>query len=712
MTEEPVCRCSDWEDDTCGGGSCAAEQMRQARACTPEACVAEERCIDSRSCEPSSNPYDERYREFADFAMRSFGAETDALIYERFGDELEDPANWWVYVSERSASIGFSTNLPAISYVEYGTSTEYGRFTPLGDRRHYQHLHRLKGLSPDTSYHYRVILEDERGNILIGEDRVLTSESIPNAIHIPADMPGGPPYVLGSAGSTYVLTEDVVANGRAFEVTAPEVTLDLGANTVVYNEEAMSIDDPNWTYYREHAAFGVAGTGDAAGVRILNGTLVQGAGGDSAHSSASLGFNPIYLRTADEAEIAGVRIEYHGPQMVGMYLHWGGPAHIHNNVFVDKGWEITDRHGTGSRAMASQSEDRHVHNNLVARTRQMGLHGRLVHDNEIHIDSYSTNSFGVGGSDEQEVHHNKIFGTGYHVVAIGWGDQNTYHNNYIHLFGQGPQPRWPEYGTIETLSGFRLTQYSGATSVRSDNLYHDNLIIAKGGGCNGSACTVVRGIQHSSDVYITNNVLRDNTIKVEVNEEVAEAAPIVTHGLRDRCPNESPVHYVNNTLISNASNVRFGDSYASGCNHYFFGNTFVKIGDRSDYRTFVFGVGWDVVDHYVFDGTFEGGASVDSVHFRSGGQELTVGWTLTVRVMQGSSALEGAEVHLYDRSGAQIAQGYTDSNGEFSHPVVEYVHRSGGVESRMPTTVSVSHGGLQTETVVDVDSTTTLVVDV
>ncbi len=51
-----------------------------------------------------------------------------------------------------------------------------------------------------------------------------------------------------------------------------------------------------------------------------------------------------------------------------------------------------------------------VHHNLVKRTRQSGFAGREVYNNEVYIDSYVTNAFGVGGG---EVHGNRVFGGGH-----------------------------------------------------------------------------------------------------------------------------------------------------------------------------------------------------------------------------------------------------------------------------------------------------------
>lgn len=702
------CRDSTPSDDVDG---CVPECGERECGRDPVCGVSCGECDDGYICNTAGECIDEQ--DFGGFCLESFGAEKDALIYRSFGDELEQPGDWWEYVSEKSASIGFSTNLPAVSYIEYGETPEYGTISSSTDRFYYRHLHTLRNLEPGTMIHYRVVLTDERGNTLSSEGRTLTPEMVTAAVRIPDDMDHNPPFVLDSEG-VYVVTEDITTGGKAFEIDAPNVVLDLGGNNITYNDEFQDIDG-DWPHYVENAAYGVRAMDYRDNIRIFNGHIRQGAGGNHAHPSASIGFNPIYVRSGAGFEVAGVVIEYHGGQMIGLYMHWGSSdANIHNNVFIDNGREILDRHGAGSRTLIFGGQDvpleSRVYDNLVKRTRQSGLSGGRVYGNEIYVDSYSTNSFGIGGGTGLIVHSNKIFGTGYHMVGIGWGSDNHFFDNFIHLHGGGPDWRYDEYGNQESLNGMRLTQYSGSHREYFDNHYHDNLILITGGKCNGDDCTQGRGIQHSSDANVRNNVIEGNIIKVEVNPEITQVAAIVTQGLRDRCGTEHPVHWIENTLISNVVNVRFGDYYAAGCNHHFVANEFIKIGDREDYRTFRFDANWGIMAHYVFDGVFTDDADIESIHFTHPDQELNVGWTLTVEVLQGGVPAEGAEVCLTDVHGTEFDCGLTDSLGLFSTLVVEYIHRSGGKEYLTPTEVEVSNNGSSSSEVVTVDHPQTITV--
>jgi hypothetical protein len=657
-----------------------------------------------------ADPYD----DFATFADTAFVTSADPLILERFGSTLEVPSDWWEYVSETSVAVGFATNLPAFSYLEYGTDESYGSSTPPSDRRYAQHLHRLTGLTPGVTYEYRVVLEDEDGNVVHGANRTVTPDVIPGAIRIPDDMTG-PPYVLDTPNAHYLVTSDLVAPWRAFEVTADSIVLDLGGHTVTYNPDFLIIEPMDWWSYVQAAGFGLRSMKNEA-VEVYNGTIVQGPGQNGAHPDASAGFNPMFLREGAGHEVAGVVFDYGGSQMCGLYLSYPGPRSIaHHNVFVDRGVEVPNRHGLGSMSVAVVGVvgNVEVYNNLIKRTRQNALNGSVIRDNEIYVDSYATNSSGIIGlSDERDGSGNRIFGTGYHVYGIGWGRNNWWHDNFVHLVGQGPDFRYDEYGNQESLNGIRLTQYDGGTYDLSGSIVEDNLILITGGDCGTDGeCTRARGLQYHSDPHVTDNLIRNNTIKVVVNDVITQAAAVVTQGLSDRCGTEAPLDYVGNRFISNVANVRIGDSAASGCNHNFYRNEFVRVGERIDYRTFVFGSSWPINEHHFFDSIYTGGASADLVEFSTGVQEISFGWTLTVSVTDDAgSPLVGAAVTLIDSADSTLASGSTDGAGLFAKELVEYDETSAGRNYHTPVLVRAEFAGLVDSASVSLDSTSLVTV--
>src|SRR5690606_29868072 len=96
----------------------------------------------------------------------------------------------------------------------------------------------------------------------------------------------------------------------------------------------------------------------------------------------------------------------------------------------------------------------------------------------------------------------------------------------------------------------------------------------------------LQGTRFFSDESIKGIEFRNNVVKVEVlDDKTQRAAAIVPQGHHKKI-DSNPVYYRNNRLISNMTIVQFGDSYGKGNNHIFEDNTFVKIGDNPDFRTF------------------------------------------------------------------------------------------------------------------------------
>jgi hypothetical protein len=68
------------------------------------------------------------------------------------------------------ATITWTTNEPADSQVEFGTSTSYGSTTPVDATLVLSHSVALSNLLPATTYHYRVVSVDRGGNVTRSAD--------------------------------------------------------------------------------------------------------------------------------------------------------------------------------------------------------------------------------------------------------------------------------------------------------------------------------------------------------------------------------------------------------------------------------------------------------------------------------------------------------------------------------------------------------------
>jgi hypothetical protein len=73
--------------------------------------------------------------------------------------------------AQTGATITWTTDENATSRVEYGTSTSYGNMTAVDvSADHTSHSVTISGLSPATTYHFRVVSEDASGNVALSSD--------------------------------------------------------------------------------------------------------------------------------------------------------------------------------------------------------------------------------------------------------------------------------------------------------------------------------------------------------------------------------------------------------------------------------------------------------------------------------------------------------------------------------------------------------------
>lgn len=614
------------------------------------------------------------------FCRTHFGAEAEPSLYARFGRELTlVDSGEWRHVSENSATLAWESNLPAVSFVEYGETNQYGQQTEPTDRPYYLHLHALTGLEPDRTYHCRLVAVDERGNRLVSPDRILSPRKVDGAVYVPGDL-AGPPYKLDKADTTYVLTQDLVVPGNAIAALRDGITLDLNGHTVTFAEGATNAKDCHGII--------AAGTHDKGKLpyqttkfRVLNGTVRQGRGELLAANKESLAFNGLKL-TGQDIEMAGVRVVYHAPQSWGAQVNHGrGKVVVHHCLFLDLGAKIVNRHGSGVRPLGfvfpKESPNAfELHHNLVARTRQNGLataHG-MVH-NEVYVDSWSINSFALQpeskpGVDAGEHFGNKVFATGFNPYGFGWAHENLrIHDNLIHMHGIDLKARWihmETWGDINCLEGVRVTNYGKGGQVRNNLHYWNNAIILRGG-----EDVELRGTGFYSDDSIQGLVFSNNLVKVEsLDERTLRAACISPQGHASK-PFSHPVLYADNVLESNIACVRFGDSYGKGRNHRFVRNVFRRLGDHPGFHTLVFDGGGYNGDHRLLDCVFEPGTAPDDVLWRSTSSlsDYSVAWTLSL------TTAPGAQVAVVDAAGGVAFDGVADPQGRLDVPLVVHTVR-------------------------------------
>ncbi len=89
-------------------------------------------------------------------------------------------AQTWLSVTASSTTAGattvtWTTAVPSDSQVEYGPTAAYGNFSALASTRITAHSVALSGLTPGTTYHFRVRSSDASGVLVTGGDNTLAT---------------------------------------------------------------------------------------------------------------------------------------------------------------------------------------------------------------------------------------------------------------------------------------------------------------------------------------------------------------------------------------------------------------------------------------------------------------------------------------------------------------------------------------------------------
>jgi hypothetical protein len=152
-------------------------------------------------------------------------------------------------VGENAATVSWTTDEPADTVVEYGTTTAYGSATPLSAPLVKAHSAVLTGLSPGTVYHYRVKSRDGAGNLAVSDDQTFTTAVPPDTT--PPDLSSDPTVIAGSGGATVTWWTDEEADSQVeFGTTTAYGTL-TELNDAFANDHSISLSglSPVTTYH-------------------------------------------------------------------------------------------------------------------------------------------------------------------------------------------------------------------------------------------------------------------------------------------------------------------------------------------------------------------------------------------------------------------------------------------------------------------------------
>ncbi len=118
------------------------------------------------------------YVQFKDTIGNWSGSSTDTITLDTAAPAVSGVGS--SNLSNTSATISWTTNEPATSQVEYGTTTSYGTLTSLDATLVTSHSVVIAGLASQTPYNYRVRSRDSAGNEGVGSNGTFTTLSGPD----------------------------------------------------------------------------------------------------------------------------------------------------------------------------------------------------------------------------------------------------------------------------------------------------------------------------------------------------------------------------------------------------------------------------------------------------------------------------------------------------------------------------------------------------
>ncbi len=120
-----------------------------------------------------------------------------------------------VSVEETQVSIAWTTDEFAFGYVEYGETASYGQKTLKSAQAGLGHTQSLTNLKPGTIYYYRVVAEDEGGNVSYSENRSLeTAAEVVIADNVPPEISEIDVSLISTTGATISWITDELAQGK------------------------------------------------------------------------------------------------------------------------------------------------------------------------------------------------------------------------------------------------------------------------------------------------------------------------------------------------------------------------------------------------------------------------------------------------------------------------------------------------------------------
>jgi hypothetical protein len=523
--------------------------------------------------------------------------------------------------------------------------------------------------------------------------------------------------VLGTAGETYTLQNDVSSAGTCFSVQAENVTLNLNGHTISYNTGNQTpasfaiLGIACWDPDINGIASGNPCGGTFDNFTVYGGNIVEGSGAAGSYAHAirlGQGLNR-------GPTIHDLSITWWSNSAAGIYLDYAGQpvpgaAVIFNNTFHNRVTSILSRVNIdGTSINIEQAEynsvPAQIYNNTILGGPQGGIlsesvgaqiYGNTIQQGTVGSDQY-TNDFSVyAWAQQQNVHDNTIQPTEGRGISIDGSafptDGTVAAKNTLAVTEKSNNP---EYGGCP-IGGTYAVQYDDGASNAADQ---SNNAVANAAQCDAFGLRLT--------AYASDNNSQNNSYAGRL---VANASPGVTAaGLSLDSPGAPMFTVTNDTFSGDTSSLYVdwdgaGPLTCAGC-------TLASGPNPSGYVTFYFWNGGGPVvpgGLHFQDTRFQGEASKTSTDMSvpgSNGQpaEYWIDWTYTLTVQDSSGApMSGALVTIYDHLNQLVFAGQANANGVVSGALSEFRMYSNGSlptqEMHTPHTVTISSAGCANQT--------------
>ena len=540
-----------------------------------------------------------------------------------------------IHNSVNSVNISASTSAPAKLMLEVSPQQDFKHSVKVAiDKRYfYNHIFHVNQLIAEKRYFYRLVNVSQNKHQIIYEGEFLTLAA--KTIKWINDL-SSLPVLLDGNNTKYVLRADIIpktVESPLFKIVGDNIELDLNGELI-----RVVTDNPEYP--------GIISTSKHAQrkVKIVNGKI-EFTGNNCTDSRMDRYCHVVYLENIQRVTVKGLDITYEAPSIRGLVIAKNDNdfssyyASVTHNRFHDKHHKVLNRHGSGGTSAiqfvsnaANKNSTFEASFNLISRTRQNGIQfANLIHQNEVYVDSWATNSFAIQPRAEGfPITNNHIFLTGYHAIAFAWSTSNvTYENNYIEMQGINSHRNrwWESFGDQNSLNGFRITNYAPGGQVRQNLKYIGNRI--KGVARNGSQ---MRGLQLWTDSSITGTEFKYGTVEIIAEDlNTTQVAPIVIQGTGGIKEHAVSV-YKNSIIRSNLTFIRFGDYYGRGQNAEFQNIIFEKISGHPKFHSFIFDGGYTNGGHTIKNSTFLHGADYDDILWKRTSKDSNLRYEVEIQV--------------------------------------------------------------------------------